>query len=258
MTLQNVNKQYNENGFGSGASGYLIIIFAIACMIGMLYYIRKKEKESQEDKKVDREYHQGLMNRMMDSFIQTNEKITEEIKVISNRHDRLIESFNNSIEGLYSVIGVQTKEIKKEINSEKELSLKEFERQYKALAENCIFKIKDSLENRIEQNMLYENKASICGIAEGCTFENSEMYSLIKKFQSETREKVKQLHFNGDKIKDKLTKMTDLMAKQYAQELCYLFDVEQGYVKSALHRGVRNLSFKVLNKINDINFEELM
>lgn len=256
--VDNVNCQYNTNGFGSGASGYIIIIFTVLCMIGMFAYIIKKDKEHKEDKNFDRTQYKEVLDKMMDSFLDTNKQIVDNIKHISDGQDKLVGSFNKSIEELYDVIGVQTKEFKKELNSDKELSLKEFERQYKVIAENCIYRIKDSLESRIEQNMLYENKETICGLGNSCSFENSEMFSLVKKFQAESREKVDGLNFKNEKVREKLRKITDSMAKQYAQELCYIFDVNSDYVKAALHRGVRNLSFKVINQINDIKFEDLI
>jgi len=250
----NLNYQYNTNGFGGGASGYIVIVFAIACVVAMFIYMARREKEHKTDKKEHRE----TLNMLINSFLETNKNIVSEIKTISDRQDKLIMSFNSSIEGLYDVVGVQTKEIKKEINSEKQLSLKEFEKQYKMIAENCVFRIKDSLENRIEQNALFENKASICGLEGECMFEGSEIYSLVKKFQTEAREKVNCLNFNNEKLKNNLSKIIDKAVKQHTQELCYLFDVEQNYVKSALHRGLRNMGFKVINRINEINFEDLV
>ena len=154
-TTDNLNHQYNTSGFGSGASGYIVIVFAIACVVGMFIYMARREKEHKTDKKEHRE----TLDMLINSFLDTNKSIVREIKTISDRQDKLITSFNASIEGLYDVVGVQTKEIKREINSEKTLSLREFEKQYKMIAENCIFKIKDSLETRIEQNALFENNS---------------------------------------------------------------------------------------------------
>ena len=81
-------KQYNTNGFGSGASGFIVIIIALI-FIGLAGYIIKRNQKKSEDL-------QEKLLKLFEESVNNNNKEMKELNtnMIDEMHSLLI--FNTS------------------------------------------------------------------------------------------------------------------------------------------------------------------
>ena len=267
-------KEYQARGFES-ASALLIIIIA-SLFIGIFSIIVYKmiknteitRKETTNNLSEERKQNRELLEKMMGIFeassnnqtravIDMNEKLVAQMKEISEKQTKTIESFNSSIEGMYNIIDLHSSRTIETINSDKMLSLDEFEKMTKTIMENTILFIRGDLESRVQKNDLFKLKQEICG-SEVCCYENSEVYSIIRNRTMIGRNKIRELKFNNEALKEKLFQRTDGLIKEVTRELCLTFDVvDENYIKASLFRAVTNISYKMINKINEIDFKAL-
>ena len=66
-TAKNINKEYSQNGFGNGASGYIVIVLCICAIAIAIYYIIKSIKKNAED----RETAKNIQNELLTMFQNT-------------------------------------------------------------------------------------------------------------------------------------------------------------------------------------------
>ena len=55
-TAKNINKEYSQNGFGNGASGYIVIVLCVCAIVITIYYIIKSIKKMQRIEKYQKIY----------------------------------------------------------------------------------------------------------------------------------------------------------------------------------------------------------
>lgn len=253
---------YEKNGFES-ASGYVVIMLFTCIIFGMFFYLRKQEKINEKNKEIEREnqkeerkQYKDLMDTMISSFLDTNKKMIEEIKTISNKQSELIVNFNSTIESIYNLNELGNNKMIETVNAEKELSLDDFEKITKIIIENGIFGIQNDLSSRIYRNDLILLKGQICGCDEN-DYENSEIYSIVKNNMNIGRSKIHLLKYNNPILREKLNKIHIEMALKTCKEIIKAFDVKEGYSKDVLNRIIKNIIYKLINDIKEINYKEL-
>ena len=60
-TAKNINKEYSQNGFGNGASGYIVIVLCVCAITIAVYYIIKSIKKMQKIEKHQKIYKMNYL-----------------------------------------------------------------------------------------------------------------------------------------------------------------------------------------------------
>ena len=268
-TAKEVIKQYNTNGFGNGASGYLIILLA-ACAIGLavIYIVksmRNRDLEKETSNKLQNELlkmFQSTSTKQYEEMYKMNEQIIDEIKEISQKVqigiDKMVETNLNTTKIMYDMIESSSEKTISKINSEKELGDKDYEEHIKLLFEVSMLKLHRSLLDRIEKNSLSRYKNEICG-TEQCNFEDGELYSELSKTHISFREKTElsESEYTNEKRKQKILEFVKSKIYDLAIPLCKLFCVGDTYDNPATNEIYKKdmkkaLSVLIDKRINDV------
>lgn len=253
-------KQYNTNGFGSGASGLLVILTAILFVLGSLWIMKRNQKKAEETQdKLFNLFEQTVKNNNEEAKALNSDMI-EEIKNITLIIKESMETMNinttKSSEMIYSIIESGNERLVDVINSEKQITLPDFEKQCKVLMELSLLRMYESFNSRLEKNDLVKLKCDLIGTETEC-HKNSEIYSIIRKFGLECKADMKSLNFNNEIVKTKAFEKYTFHLNELNIKMCEIFNVVEGYSKELVSRSLRNTIFSTLNSINDLNFENL-
>ena len=253
-------KQYNTNGFGSGASGFIVIIIALI-FIGLAGYIIKRNQKKSEDlqEKLLKLFEESVNNNNKE-MKELNTNMIDEIKNITLVIKESMETMNinttKSNEMIYSIIESGNDRIVDIINSEKQITLSDFEKQCKVLMELSLLRVYESLTSRLEKNDLVKLKCDLIGTEIQC-HKDSEIFSIIRKFALECKSDMKGLNYSNDTIKTKVFDKYSEYLNDLNEKMCGVFDVNEGYSKELVGRTLRNTLFSTLNTINDLSFDKL-
>lgn len=250
-----------EKGYQNVSAGVIILIAIIFILI-FTYMFKTIIKNSKEERKDNKALMERMMNiyetNMKEQSTQTKEfldKMVKTIDIINTKQDEMKSFFKGINEGIINYIDISSNKVIDKVNGEKELTIMEFEKQSKIILENCILRIKEDLENKIEKNDLVANKLSVCGTPENKN-QNSELYLIIKKQSTECKDKIKALNFKHDSKKECLFNIIDDTSQEILLELSNIFDVKEGYIKAPMFRQIKNISDRTINSINELNFGE--
>ena len=276
-TTKEVIKHYNANGFGNGASGYLIILLA-ACTIGLtVMYIIK----SMRNRDIEKQNSSNLQNELLKMFQSTstkqyeemykmNEQIIDEIKEISQKVqigiDKMVETNLNTTKIVYDIIESSSEKTISKINSEKELGDRDYEEHIKLLLEVSMLKLHRYLLERIEKNSLLRYKNEICG-TEACNFEDGELYSELSKTHISFKEKTElsESEYTNEKRKQKILEFVKSKIYDLTIPLCKLFTVGDMYDnpdtreihKKDMKKALSILIDKRINDVEEKDFSDL-
>ena len=259
-TLNNVNEIYASQGFGSGASGYIVILTAVLFILGSFFIIKRNQKKSEElQDKLFVLFEQSVAKNN-DEVKTLNSSMLEEIKnitlTIRDGMESMTTNVGKSSEAMYALIENNNDRLVEVINSEKKITLLDFEKQCKVLMELSLLRMYESFNSRLEKNDLVKLKCDLIGSETEC-HKDSEIFSIIRKFGLECKTDIKNLNFNNEVIKNKVFDKYSMYLNELNIKVCDTFDVDVGYCKDLTGRAVRNVVFSTLNGINDLNFDNL-
>lgn len=271
------NEQYQQNGFGSGASGYIVLVLCICAIVLTIYYIINSIKKNTEDKKVSNNIQNELLSMLQststkqyEEMYKMNEQIIDEIKEISQKVqigiDKMVETNLNTTKIVYDMIESSSEKTISKINAEKELGDKDYEEHIKLLFEVSMLKLHRSLLDRIEKNSLSRYKNEICG-TEQCNFEDGELYSELSKTHISFKEKTElsESEYTNEKRKQKILEFVKSKIYDLTIPLCKLFTVGDMYDnpdtreihKKDMKKALSILIDKRINDVEEKDFSDL-
>lgn len=276
-TAKNINKEYSQNGFGNGASGYIVIVLCVCAITIAIYYIIKSIKKSAEDRETSKNIQNELLTmfqntstKQYEEMYKMNENIIAEIKEISQKVqvgiDKMVETNLNTTKIMYDMIESSSEKTISKINAEKELGDRDYEEHIKLLFEVSMLKLHRSLLERIEKNSLLRYKNEICG-TEQCNFEDGELYSELSKTHISFREKtdLSESEYTNEKRKQKILEFVKSKIYDLIIPLCKLFCVGDMYDnpetreihKKDMKKALSILIDKRINDVEEKDFSDL-
>lgn len=283
MTLSNsginvmdkVIETYNDKGM-SGASELIIIILVVSLLIFILKWgnewmsLYKKRKlleddifkeEQEQNKKVleeERNLHKSLIEQMLLIHKETSEKqvnavvelttsMKKEMEEISEKQQKLLDSFNSSIVEIYRAIDVQFGVLNCQLNSEKQLNVQEADKLFKVIIENQMYKVTDFILVRLSDDKLYEDKVLIL----------DDINSEISKRMKEGADRVDSFRFEDIQMKQKLFTIVQKYMGETHIRIAAILDVSKNYNRKEIEHKIRQEREKFHIKINALKFSDL-
>lgn len=259
--LKEATEQYNKGGLNS-AGGYVLVIMGLLLLAGIVWYVKRNSRITEENMKQERKENKELQDKLFKMFEESinrqynemstmNKEIISEVKTISdsikNGMTNIIENNLKANEMLYAVIESSNDKILTVIDEKKSVRIEDYEKQVKLINENNLYKLKDSLETRIMKNNLFELKTVIA----------EEIDSMIENMVCKFKDEIKDINYPNDTVIHKFNTKYDSIIKTFKSEIITLFDVQDKYNKDNLLRSVKSDIYKVINKINILNLNNL-
>lgn len=273
--MDNVIEAYNNKGM-TGASEMIIIILVISLLVFVLKWgnewmsLYKKRKtlenelfkeEQDQNKKVleeERNLHKSLIEQMLLIHKETSEKqvnavielttsMKKEMEEISEKQQKLLDSFNASMTEIYRAIDIQFGILNCQLNSEKQLNIQEADKLFKVIIENQMYKVTDFILIRLSEDKLYEDKILIL----------DDINSEISKRLKEGADKVDSFRFEDTEMKQKIFSIVQKYMNETHIRLCTILDVSKTYNRKEIEHKVRQEREKFHIKINALKFNDL-
>lgn len=255
-------KQYNEKGF-EGAIAYLALIAMIVIGMGIIWYIRRtiNNNDKLQDKLL--EMFKSSVNEKIDDNNKLISDMLNEIKsiitIIKDGVATMVETCNKNNDMIFKLIESNNDKMLGTINSEKEVSIDRFEKESKIIIEIYLLRLKESLQDRIEKNSLFQSQSKILGTVDKQR-KDGELYEEIKRNVIMSKSEIdEEIDFKNKKAKEILFENYDIITNELIEDICKSFTVTiEKYSKSDIHRDVRRSISSALNKIAEINLTNLL
>ena len=267
--VKEATNQYNQGGINQ-AGGYILVVFFILIMFGILWYIKKTIKDNKEhidkinqEREEDRKDNNKLQDKLLkmfeenmrkqyDEMSEMNKNIIVEVKNISDSIKDgiavMVENQTKSSEMIYTIIESSNDRVLEIINKNKNLTTEEFENFVKLYNRLGFLELKESIDIRIERNNLVENKEIV----------KEEIGQFSDKMQNEFKERCDKLSCCNNSIEIKIIKKYESIKDACVSEIFEIFNtVQEGYSKQALFRSIKNEIYKAINKFSKIDFNEI-